>query len=175
MKICFHSLSKSKFFTRVAIVSHSCSSCLALVLTTSYLIKKKASCKAANWCGDQQDITNRITALKKLRKVLHRCSTKLSYRFRKTPKKTPVLESLFNAVASLKTATVLKHYSSTGVFLWINRNFKNANTSELECFKVNRWYQQFFSFNFFSFYSLPFLKMISRITILSNQMENFCF
>ena len=36
---------------------------------------KKASCKAANWC-DKRDVTNRITALKKLRKVLHRCSTK---------------------------------------------------------------------------------------------------
>ena len=37
-----------------------------------------------------------------------------------------MLESLFNAVASLKTATAFKNFSSTDVFLWIYRNFKNA-------------------------------------------------
>ena len=37
--------------------------------------------------------------------------------FTKIHRKTPLLESLFNKVAGLKTATLLKRDSSTGVFL----------------------------------------------------------
>ena len=38
-------------------------------------------------------------------------------------RETPVLESLFNKVAGLRSATLLKENSSTGAFLWILRNF----------------------------------------------------
>ena len=46
--------------------------------------------------------------------------------FEKTPKKTPVQKSIFNAVANLKTAIALKNYSSAGVFSRINLKFKSA-------------------------------------------------
>ena len=49
-----------------------------------------------------------------------RCSLK----FRTIQKKIPVLESLFNKVAGLKAAALLKRDSNTGVFLRILRNFK---------------------------------------------------
>ena len=38
--------------------------------------------------------------------------------------KTPVLESLFNKVACLRSSTLLKRDSNTGVLLWILRNFQ---------------------------------------------------
>ena len=47
--------------------------------------------------------------------------------FVKTPKERPVLESFFNAVGSLKTATALKNYSSTGVLLGVLRNFQEQS------------------------------------------------
>ena len=39
------------------------------------------------------------------------------YEFRKFHRKTPVLEILFNKVTSLRSATLLKRDSNTGVFL----------------------------------------------------------
>ena len=41
-------------------------------------------------------------------------------------RKTPVLESLFNAVTDLRPELNLKDDSSWGVFWWIDRNFKNT-------------------------------------------------
>ena len=46
-----------------------------------------------------------------------------SWKFRKIHRKTPVSESLFNKVAGLRPATLLKKVSGTVAFLWILRNF----------------------------------------------------
>ena len=40
-----------------------------------------------------------------------------SYKFRKSPRKTPVLETLFNVLAGRGPATALKYDSSRGVFV----------------------------------------------------------
>ena len=46
--------------------------------------------------------------------------------FGKINRKTPVPETLFNKVASLGPATLLKNVSGTGVFLWICKISKNT-------------------------------------------------
>ena len=58
--------------------------------------------------------------------IVRRCSTKWAFlkKFSKIQRKTPELKSLFKKVEGLKPATLLKMNSSTGVFLWILRNFQ---------------------------------------------------
>ena len=51
--------------------------------------------------------------------IQNRCSKK----YRKIHGKTPMLESLFNKVAGLRPATLLKKHFSTGVLLSILGNF----------------------------------------------------
>ena len=63
-----------------------------------------------------------------------RCScsfqTSCFQKFRNIHSKTPVLESLFNKVATLLLVTLLKKYSSTGVFLLILKTIKNTYFTE---------------------------------------------
>ena len=71
--------------------------------------------------------------------AVHRCSSKLVFLkiFRNTHKKTPVLGSLFNKLASLQACNFIKRYSNTGVFLWNLRNFQENlfwRTSVNDCF-----------------------------------------
>ena len=79
-----------------------------------------------------------------------------------------MLESLFNAVASLKTATALK-ITPAQVFSWeFYEIFKNSR-------HIADDISSFLASTFSAFIALTFLKMISRTTILNNQMEDFCF
>ena len=51
--------------------------------------------------------------------IQNRCSKKS----RKIHGRTPLLESLFHKAAGLRPAILLKRHFSTGVFLWILKNF----------------------------------------------------
>ena len=52
------------------------------------------------------------------------CKGRCSEKFHKLHRKTPVLESLFNKVAGLIPATLLKRDAIAGVFMWNLRNFE---------------------------------------------------